>query len=802
MSLKKTIETIKQRLPGRKIFCYAFIVFVCLLSVVAIKTRLDLLPVPDSLSPELGEVRKARMLDRNRVPLTVTYGNRWNIHDTSEFHEFPRLLRDAFLHAEDKRFFSHSGLDWTARMHALYQNIAAMKAVRGASTITEQVVRMLHPRPRTVWSRWLEGFEAVRLEQRFSKDAIFEFYLNQVPYAANRRGAVQAAWYYFDRDLNTLSQAEMLTLAVLVRAPGRMDLFKGTQLARTRAKNLATTMLDKGVITNETFRAATTEAPVLARNKGLKLQAAHFVNHIYNSSSERLWRTSRLVTTLDGALQSSAQKILDNRLTDLASRDVSAGAVLIIDHTNGEVLAWVNSRTTTDAKSDNRSATGVVTDAVPGSHIDAITTPRQPGSTLKPFLYALALEKGWTPATIISDSPLKRPVGTGLHEYHNYSRSNYGPVRLRDALGNSLNIPAVRTVQFVGTEGFLNRLKKIGFTSLDRSPEYYGEGLALGNGEVTLRELVAAYSVLARGGEFLPISLLMDSQVMDFRLVKHGNSPANKKIFTPESTSLIADILSDPEARRLEFGSGNLLRFPAQSAVKTGTSTDYRDAWAVGFSHKHTVGVWMGNLDQRPMKDVTGSTGPALVLRAVFAELNRSSEPAPLYLSASLTDEKICRVSGALATPGCPSVMSEWFEPEKTPTHACALHGEVKLAAKTPPQSLGPNRRDTHTTSDVIQITQPTPGLLLAMDPRIPDLLETFEFKINKDTAAGCGELIPPCGIEKIKWLLDGKVVGTSKNGDDFLWHLSRGSHTTKALVWRRGQKSPVETASVRFLVK
>ena len=747
---------------GRSLKLLVILLPLAVAACVAVKSRLDLRPLPESLTLDASNVRKVQILDRGGTPLSVTYRNRWNIHLYVPLHDIPLLLQQAFIHAEDKRFYRHGGVDRLARMRALAQNVKALSAVRGASTITEQVVRMLHPRPRTVWSRWLEGIEAGCLEKRFSKADILEFYLNQVPYAAQRRGVLQAAHYYFNRDLDTLDTADMLALAVLVRAPGRMDLHRGTEEIEKPLRRLAAGLSERGIITPEDGRNIMGGELHLAK-AGLPFEVSHFVHHLYREGLDALQSRGRLFTTLDAPLQHRVQNILDVRLKALKKRAVNSGAVLVIDHRTNEVLAWVN------------SGGGGYSARKGASHIDGVTTPRQPGTTLKPLLYARAIEKGWTAATLIDDSPTASPVGTGLHSYRNYSRLNYGRLRMRDALGNSLNIPAIRTVQFVGVEDFLGRLHDLGIKSLVRHPDYYGEGLALGNGEVTLLELVGAYATLARKGVSSPLAL-----------VKGDNGPGGfrRRIFTEESASIIASILSDPDARRLEFGIGSLLRFPAQTAVKTGTSTDYRDAWAVGFSHRYTVGVWMGNLDRQPMRDVTGSTGPALVLRAVFAELNRHQEGASLYLSPALTKIKICRVSGELATRECPA-MDEWFEPAKAPGEECTLHsGENReVKAHTAPEN---HRRPN------LHLLKPSQGLQLAMDPRIPDELEAFTFTLPEDIKT-----------VKVEWFVDGDVVGATSGGTrEFLWPLIRGTHTTTAKVWLTENSRPVKTNSVTFHVK
>ncbi|HEC85829.1 MAG: penicillin-binding protein 1C [Candidatus Parabeggiatoa sp. nov. 2] len=736
----------------RKFIWTTLLILLLASSVLFWKTATSLAPPPDTLSVADSSVRKVQVLDRHATPLTITYQNDWNIHDYVPLHEIPEILQQIFILAEDKRFYEHNGPDWRARWHAMFQNIMALRVVRGASTMSEQTVRILHPRPRTFWSRWLEGFEATRLEERFSKADILEFYLNQVPYVSQRRGVMQAARHYFDRDLDTLNLKEMMALAVLVRAPSRLDLRKGTTEIEAPITRLADRLLELALITSADYQNLLT-TPLQLHNSQIPVAAPHFVNYIYTSHfAQHLQSLGRLHTTLDASIQRAVQEILNQRVQDLRSKKVNNGAVLVVDHETNEVLAWVNA--------------GSLSPEAPGSQIDAVTTPRQPGSTLKPFLYAQALEKGWTAATLISDAPLAAAVGTGLHSFRNYSRHHYGPLRLRDALGNSLNIPAIRTIQFVGTDRFLARLRKLGLASLTAHPDYYGEGLALGNGGVTLLELVQAYATLANKGTFRPLKVLRNPPPFH-----------SAPVFSPEISSVIADILSDPDARRLEFGRGALLRFPIQTAVKTGTSTDYRDAWAVGFNHRYTVGVWLGNLDQQAMSNVSGSSGPALVLRAVFAELNRYEETRPLYLSPQLVKLKICRSTGQRATADCPSRI-EWFVPGTEPP----LEG-----LKAPPVVAADS------IDRPLRLSQPSPGLQLAMDPRIPDEHEAFKLMLS-DT---------PLKVNSIEWLIDGEVIGTtSANKRQFLWPVKRGTHIAQARVWAVDSDKPLLTPKVRFVVK
>lgn len=732
----------------RQWFYRSLIGCMLLLSAIMVKTLIDLAPIPKTLSVADTSVRKHQVLDRNDNPLTITYQNDWNLHDVRPLHQIPELLQKTFVLSEDKRFYEHIGPDWRARLHAVWQDLRARRIVRGASTITEQVVRMIYPRPRTFWSRWVEGFDAIRLQWYYSKADLLEFYLNQVPYANQRRGVVQAARYYFDRDLETLNIKEMMALAILVRSPSRLDLKRGTESVERSIPRLAQQLLQQQVISQADYNSLA-QLPLQLKDSQFTLNATHFANYLYATQPiDSLHQQGQLHTTLDITIQTVVQKILDQRLIDLKAQNVHNGAVLVVDHTRGEILAWVNAGQTTAELSN--------------SHIDAVTTVRQPGSALKPFLYALALEKGWTAATLIDDTPLAEAVGTGIHSYRNYSRQYYGQVRLRDALGNSLNIPAIRTIQFVGTEAFLERLRQLGMRSLDGHPDFYGDGLALGNGGVTLLELVHGYATLANQGQFRPLKTLRNTPTIP-----------NQAVFAPEITSIIGDILADADARRLEFGQGTLLNLPVQTAVKTGTSTNYRDAWALGFNHHYTVGVWLGNLDDQAMSQVSGATGAALILRSVFAELNRFAETRPLYTSPQLHHAAICRATGQLSDGHCPS-RHELFVAGTEPTTA------------TPPAETTPE------TS--LYLRQPNQGLQLAMDPRIPDDHEAFKLVLSN---------IPLGTQDTIEWLVDDTVIGTtSAQVKHHLWYLSRGAHIAQARIRHHDTELLSTTPTVEFYVK
>jgi penicillin-binding protein 1C len=482
------------------------------------------------------------------------------------------------------------------------------------------------------------------------------------------------------------------------------------------------------------------------------LDAGYFVSHVLDQSMSGGQRLpARIRTTLDPHFQLLTQQILDSALSAMAKRRVRDGAVLVIDTQRNEIQAWVVGRA--------HSTTGSAEPASNG--YDTIMTPRQPGSTMKPLLYALALERGWTAATLIDDSEMSESVRGGQHTFHNYSHVHYGALRLREALGNSLNIPAVKTLKFVGQDRFLDRLHALGVTSLTQHPDFYGDGLALGNGEVSLYEMAQAYTALARQGDYLPIGYLADET---------GNRPAGGspgiRVFSPEVATLIGNILADPDARMREFGAG--LQFPVETAIKTGTSTDYRDAWAIAFDYRHTVAVWMGNLDGAAMDGVTGAVGPAMVLRSVFSELNRNQETRDLPLSRRLLSVKICRRDGRLADDACVS-SDEWFLPGTLPVQS--------------------EREPAPVAAAVYRLLQPTAGLHVARDPRIPKEFEALPMQVA-----------PVLGMRRVAWYVDGREV-SSTTVDNYAWPLVPGAHEVYSRIWDEPTHDAHMTDVVRFYV-
>jgi len=682
-------------------------------TVPGLLTWRDLAPLPRTLPPK-GAAAVPQLLASDGTPLTRSRDGRFNRYAERPLSAIPTLVREAFVTSEDRRYWRHGGVDWRARFTAIWQNLEAGHVVRGASTIGEQAARILTPRPRTYWSHWLAGIEAGRLIDRFGHGRVLEFYLNQVPYGGRRRGVVQAARYYFGRDVSALAPAEQLALAVLVRSPVHYDPARHPRALRRAVDDLAARMRAHDVIGNTELRAVRRSAITPGR-EALPVAAGPFV--AYARSRLRalgLPPQGPVRTTLDAGLERMVQRLLRTRLKALSDRGVENAAALVVDNRTGAILAWA------------------VAPARGAADLDPVLVPRQPGSTLKPFLYALAMERlGWQPDTVLRDGPLATRLGGGVHDYRNYSGHYYGRASLRYALGNSLNIPAVETARAAGVAPFLDLLHRLGMSALDRNAQHYGPALAIGDGPVPLLQLTQAYSALARHGRFLPLHVLADAPV-----------PRARDELRPDVTSLIASILSDPDARSAEFGDASVLDLPQATAVKTGTSSNYHDAWTMGFDDRYTVGVWMGRLKGGDMDRITGSAGPALVLRSIFARLRKYQPYAGLWRSPRLRRVAVCERIG----PGPCVERHDWHVPDT-----------VVVARR----SAAPRAR----------IARPLTGETLAIDPRIDRDEQVYVFRLAGLPAAA-----------RITWYLDGRLLGRT-HAPDFDWQLAPGSHRLRVQV-------------------
>ncbi len=693
-------------------------------AALAFGTWQALMPLPSRLPPAGAPVAQ-QVLAAGGTPLNVSFRGDFNHTHTLALWQVPDLLRQAFVASEDRRYWQHGGVDWRARFAALWDNLRAGHVVRGASTIGEQVARILRPRPRTYWSHWVAGFDSGRLLRRFGHARVLDFYLNQVPYGAQRRGVDAAARYYFGRDPAALDPAEQLALAVLVRSPQAYDPRAHPRALRHAVDRLAGRMQAHGAI-DATQTAAIRQSAIVPGRQPLAVHAGPFVVYARRQAQAHGLHGAVLQTTLDPRLETFVQDLLRRHLAALHDRGARNAAALVVDNASGEVLAWV------------------VAPAQGAYAIDPILAPRQPGSTLKPFVYGLAMEKlGWQPDHVLIDAPLAEPVRQGVHSYRNYSGKHYGRVSLRYALANSLNVPAVKTAQAVGVVPILHLLHEFGFSTLDRSADWYGPAIVLGDGAVPLFDLVQGYASLARHGRFLPLRVLSDLP-----------RPTSRAVLSPQVTSVLASILSDPDARAAEFGADSVLDLPYPTAMKTGTSSDYRDAWTVGFDNRYTVGVWVGRLAGGLTRQLTGSIAAAPVVRRIFAHLRQGAPYAGLWQDPDLQQVDACEWIGP---PPCVK-REEWYLP-----------GSAVASQSTPR----------------IRIARPLPDETLAIDPRVPRARQRLALRLDLHGAQP----------RRVQWRVDGKALAGAS------WQLRPGQHHVSAIVWLNSSASRYAVPGVTFQV-
>ena len=533
---------------------------------------------------------------------------------------------------------------------AILSDIWNRRVVSGASTLTMQLARTLRPHRRSLWGKWKEAALALRIEWSLSKDAILRAYLNSVDFGPNLRGVGAASEAYFGKSPRALSLAEAALLAGLPRGPSLYAVTRYPERARRRRDRVLARLLANQSIAAEPEAVARGEAIVI-RREASAFGAPHLVDSVVSATrgdNSRVAprvpdqpaiasmplllvqsnlqaavnpeRPPRLVaTTLEGRLQRAAEAATLSLLAPLATRHVTAAAVVAVDVGSSDVLAYVGSPDFFDTRR--------------GGQNDGARARRQPGSTLKPFLYSLAMERlGFTAATVLPDVALHVPLpGGGDYAPRDYDDKFRGPVRLRQALGNSLNVPAVWTAVEVGIPALLERLRELHFDSLSEGPDYYGPGLALGDGEVTLLELARAYATLARGGVDKPLRVVRRIEQADGTAMDLPEG-AEVRVIPEEFAHTVTDILRDPTARLSSFDDAAALAFPFDMAAKTGTSKGFRDNWAVGYSSEVVVAAWVGNFDGSPMDQVSGITGAGPLFHAVLlaAMADRRARPLPI----------------------------------------------------------------------------------------------------------------------------------------------------------------------------
>jgi penicillin-binding protein 1C len=612
-------------------------------------------------------------------------------------------LIDATLSAEDRRFYHHSGIDWLANARALSGALRRGEARSGASTITQQLVKIARPGPRTIRRKLAEVWLARRVEREWGKNRILEEYLNRLDYGNLQHGIAAASRFYFDKPPADLSAAEAALLAGLPRAPSRLNPHSDMAAARDRQQWVLGRMRANGLLDAETHARAIAEPLRIAPPKHA-WQAPHFVDLLLQRRNILPSSGGPVRTTLDLPLNQFVEDRLTDQLRLIAEHHATSTAAVVIHNPTGEVLAMA-------AASNEEFHAG-------SGQLNGAWIIRSPGSAVKPFTYLLALERGANPCTVVADVPTDFPTTTGLYRPNNYNHRYHGPVSLRHALGNSLNVAAIRALELGGGPDALHRrLCELGLTTLDHTPEYYGLGLTIGNGEVRLLELTNAYATLGRLGIHRPYRLLDNP----------GKDTGGIQVCDPGACWLIADMLADNHARAAAFGMNSYLSFDFPVACKTGTSSGYRDNWVVGYTPEFSVGVWVGNMDGSPMRGITGVTGAAPVMHELFKHLHERHGTTWFERPMSIATHRIHPLTGRQAAKAQPGSIDEkcLWPPEPTrpddfdPDSRVILPSEYAQWLASPQNALG-DLVTCAASATALRILHPQPGSIYYLDPDLP----------------------------------------------------------------------------------
>lgn len=763
-----------------------------------------------------------RITDRHGTVLREVLSERQGRGRWCSRAEISPYLVGAVLAGEDGRFYLHPGIDPLAIVRAAWQNLKARRIVSGGSTLTMQVARLVAPSPRTLYAKLREAWLALRLERMMSKDEILLQYLNRVPFGNQIYGVDAAARAYFGKPPVQLSAAEAAFLASLPNAPALNDPYRNFSRARKRQLHILARMEARGFLSPEERERAEHE-PLVLVPPAARFKAPHVTDMVLQQlTPAQRSGLEEIRTTLDDAIQQTAERLVQAHLARLRKHDVTNAAVVVIDNSSHEILALVGSRDFFDTTINGQ--------------VNGALALRQPGSTIKPFTYGIALDHGMTAADVLADIP--RPQGKTDVDFlpENYDRKYHGPVRLRTALACSYNVPAVRTLELFGEELLLSTLRAAGFRSLNKPSSHYGTGLTLGNGEVTLLELVAAYSALANGGVYHSVRVLREARWSGVVRDREGGSGEplpgaavsdSVVVFSPQAAYIITDILSDAQARAPAFGAQSSLTLQFPCAAKTGTSKDYRDNWTIGYSPRYTVGVWVGNFSGRPMKLVSGITGAAPLFRDMMLFLHQTDVKS-FARPAGIVSRRICPRSGMKPGKFCPGELNELFIAGTEPRQTCTVHRAFRLDSRNgllatrqtpqefvvekvfelfPPQfdrwmdqegmprppihasRIAPRMQEQATT---LAINTPIAGEVFKLDPILRPEYQTILVE----------SLVPP-DVEDVSLWADGSAVATLSAPYRYRLPLAslRKGRVTLVVKGRRGERR-VQSDSVTIAVQ
>lgn len=641
----------------------------------------------------------AKLADRKVSSSTMIYDREGNLlyemfdpvvgrRMYTRLNDLPSYVIDATLAVEDPNFYENPGFDLRHITRAFIQNLMAGEIASGASTITQQLVRnvLFDTRERYEQSyqrKIKEALLAVEITQWYSKDEILEMYVNEIDYGNLSKGIGAAAWSYFRKQARELTLAEAAFLVGLPQSPNTYNPYVNLPAAKERQGVVLDAMVRNGYITEREAEDAKL-APLEFAPQQIDIVAPHFVMYVREQLVQKYGEERvragglRVYTTLDPRLQALAEDAAREHIATIKDLDANNAALVAIDPRTGEVLAMLGSVDYWD-------------DSIDGQ-VNVAISDRQPGSTLKPFTYATAFERlGWSPSTIIIDQPTDFPGGQGMPPYRppNHDGRYRGPVTVRSALACSLNMPAVYALNEVGIPAMLDTVHRMGITGLT-DPDRVGLSVTLGGGEVNLLDLVFAYQGFANGGrqvgapvpddryeagmrEYEPVSILKVTDEMG-NVIEEYTPPEGKQVIAPQISYLITSILSDDEARAPTYGRNSFLDIGRPAAAKTGTTDNYRDGWTVGYTPQLLAGVWVGNTDGKPMKDVYGVSGAGYIW-GNFMKRALANEPVASFDTPDgLARATTCKVTGKIATDNCPTKVEDWHIADTLIRETCDLH--------------------------------------------------------------------------------------------------------------------------------
>ncbi len=737
----------------------------------------------------------------------------------------PMRLAVATRETEDRRFFEHPGVSPSSLARALQQNLSNRRRISGASTIAMQVARMQSGRARHIISKLQEATEALILVHRYGHDAILRHYLTLAPYGARVHGAERAARFYFDKPAADLSWLQAAWLAGLPQQPTRLGPFVdgGLQRGLSRAHRILRTLHERGYIGDVEFEVAVGSQLDLVDRRPRPGSALHMALRLADEvrAARRVAiadHTPPPITvhaTLDLEVQETVHGIVATNVTRARGYGATNGAAIVVDTDTGDVLSWVGSADYFD-------------EAMHGP-IDYGRARRSPGSALKPFVYALALDPGnraagkplFTAATPLADTPMGVIADNGRSYLpQNLTRTFLGPMSLREALGNSRNIPALRVLADIGIPTALRFFDDAGVANVSFMPGHYGLGLAIGNLHVTPEEVARLYLVLAHHGQTHALRVSdLDSSA----------SVQSKQLIHPDAADLVAHILGDSAARRPSFNDGSALDYDSAVSVKTGTSQGYRDGWTVAFSDRLLVVMWVGNHDWRRMNHLGGLAGTADAVHDVFDALlpiTKRHVPLPMSVPEPAHSERrdVCAMSGQLAGPDCPHRRSEIFLAGTAPATPCPWHQRVGIDRRTGDLAnascpahvvdwrsvvelpapylrwarqqglpLRPARQSRLCGGDddddiAVTLTEPVTGVRYAFDPDTAPQFATIRLAADVQGAAA----------EDVVFLVDGSPVAKVGYPHEARWTLTPGEHIVQAVLARR----PVSSAPAAITVR